>query len=117
MANPNLTAITAAAADILAEAQLGTANTDFTVPAGKGWKVASGSACNVSGAAATLTVSVLKTSGGTARRVVSAYSLAAGDTLDLSSYLPEMLPEGAILRATAGTAAAIDLIVSGTVLG
>lgn len=117
MANPNLTTITAAAAGILAEGQLGTGNTDFTAPTGKAWKPAGGTVCNTSTAAVKVTLSVLSSSGGTARRIVSAYSLAAGDTLDLRAYLPAMLPEGAIIRASADTAAAVDMLVTGTVLG
>lgn len=117
MANPNLTTVTAAVAGILAEGQLGASATDFTVPTGKAWKVESGSLCNGSGAAVTVTVSALSSSGGTARKVVSGYSIAAGDTLDLRPYLPKMLPEGAILRAVASAGSAIDLVVTGTVLG
>lgn len=118
MANPNLTtASLAAAVDILLEAQLGTGNTDAVVPTGKAWKLASGTVCNTSAAVVTVTVSVLKTSGGTARRAVSAYPLGAGDSLDLSPYLPQVLPEGATLRATASAATAIDMLVAGTVLG
>lgn len=117
MANPNLATITAAVAGILAEAQLGTGNTDFTIPTGKAWKTESGSICNTTTATVTVTISVLSASGGTARRILSAYPLLAGDTKDISVYLPKMLPEGAIIRATAGTATAVDLLVSGSVLG
>lgn len=117
MANPNITAITNAVAAVLAETQLGTTTTDFPVAVGKAWKVESGSVCNTSGSPVTVTISVLSASGGTARRIVSAYSLAAGDSLDLGPYLPKLLPEGAVLRAVASAATAVDLLVTGTVLG
>lgn len=117
MANPNLTTITAAVADVVAEAQLGTTATAFTAPSGKAWKLASGTVCNTSTSTVTLTMSVVRVSGGTARVIVSTYPITAGDTLDITPYLPVMLPEGGAVRAAASAAAALDLIISGTVLG
>lgn len=119
MANPNLgtTALPVYFA-VLGEAQLGTGNTDLTVPTGKAWKPTSGTLCNVSAnAGITVTVSVLATSGGTARRVLSTLDVLPGDTIDITPYLPAQLPEGAIIRATASAAASIDLLITGTVLG
>lgn len=116
MANPNLMTATSGLASVLAEAQLGTGNSDFTVASGKAWKVTDGTVCNVSAAPCTVTVSLLSSSGGTARKVISAYTLMAGDTLDLGPYLPQMLPEGAIIRASAGTATSLDLFIVGIIL-
>jgi hypothetical protein len=118
MANPNLgtTALPVYFA-VLGEAQLGTGNTDLTVPTGKAWKPTSGTLCNVSVNSVTVTVSVLAASGGTARRVLSTLDVLPGDSVDISPYLPAQLPEGAIIRATASAATSIDLLIAGTVLG
>lgn len=118
MANPNLgTSALPVYFAVLGEAQLGTGNTDLTVPTGKAWKPTSGTLCNVSAASVAVTVSVLATSGGTARRVLSTLDVLPGDTIDITPYLPAQLPEGAIIRATASAATAIDLLITGTVLG
>lgn len=125
MANPNLTAITAAAAAVPFDGQLASGDTDFTVPTGKAWKLESLSLCNTTTSAVLLAVSVKPSSGGTFRKVVDNYTLAAksaGDgtnalSLEAGKHLPRMLPEGAVVRINAGTGTAVDVLATGTVLG
>lgn len=125
MANPVLTTLGAATADVLVEAQLVSGDNDFTVPNGKAWKLASLSLCNDTTTAVTITVAVRKASAGTFRKVVSGYSLASkasGDgsnslSLDTGKHLPVMLPEGATLRINASAGTAVDVLATGTGLG
>lgn len=125
MANPNLTAVTAAVADVPIEAQLVSGDNDFTVPTGKAWKLESLTLCNTTTAGVLVSVSVRKASGGTFRKVVDGYTLvskAVGDgtnslSLDAGKHIPRLLPEGAVVRINAGTGTAVDVLGTGTVLG
>lgn len=105
---------------ILYSGQLATtsATSVYTVATGKTVKIATGTVCNTSGAAATVSVSLLK-SGDTAdttHRIISGYSLAAGDTLSLTEYLGgAMLNEAEVVSVTAGTGAVLDVVLTGAV--
>lgn len=105
---------------VLLSQQLGTTEVAlYTVPASTSVKIAQGSLCNITAAAVTVNVSIVK-SGGTVgdgtHRVISGYSLAAHDTLPLKDYIGgAMLGPGDVLVAFAGTATAVDIVVTGTV--
>lgn len=98
-----------------------TATTIYTVPASSRSKVATLSVTNTSASAVTVTVSVVP-SGGTVdgtHAVLFGYPLAAGDTIChedvLAAVKGAMLPTGAFIAVTAGTANAIDYLVTGAV--
>lgn len=120
MANPSYLALTEMRGQILYSGQLAatTATSIYTVPAGKTAKIASATVCNTTAAAVAVSVSLHKvgdTSDGT-HRVISGYSLAGGDTLSLKDYLSgAMLGEGEAVSVTAGTANAVDVVLTGAV--
>lgn len=120
MANPSYLALASMRGQILFSGQLATtaATSVYTVPVSSTAKIATGVVCNISAAAVTVTVALLK-SGDTAdgtHRVISAYSLAAGDSLSLTDYIGgAMLAEGESINVTAGTANALDVILTGAV--
>lgn len=125
MANPNLAvAGTAAVAAVLIDGQLASGDNDFTVGSGKAWAFKSLTLCNTTSTAVTVAVSTKK-SGGTFRKFVDNYSLAAKTaadgsnslSLDVGAFLPAMLPEGAVVRINAGTGTAVDVLGTGTELG
>jgi hypothetical protein len=98
-----------------------TATTIYTVPASSRSKVASFSLTNVTASAVTVSVSVVP-SGGTVdgtHQILSGYSLAANDTIShedvLAAIKGAMLPTGAFVSVTAGTANAIDYLCTGAV--
>jgi len=90
----------------------------YTVPTGKTVKIATGTVCNTSGSAVTVSVSLLK-SGDTVdgtHKVIHSYPLAAGDTLSLTEYLGgAMLGEGEAVNVQAGTGAVLDVVLTGAV--
>lgn len=92
--------------------------TVYTVPANKAVKIGQGTLCNVTASPVTISVSVIP-SGGTAdgtHRVISGYTLAANDTLPLGEYLGgHMLGPGDFISVLAGTANAVDVVISGAV--
>lgn len=120
MANPSYLALTTMQGEILYSGQLSTAaaTSVYTVPASKTAKIAQGSVCNTSAASVNVTVELLK-SGDTAdgtHRIISAYPLAAGDTLSLGDYLAgALLAEGEAISVTASVANAIDVVLTGAV--
>lgn len=118
MATPNLSAITTVTPGILASAQLGSGDTTvYTVPASKAAKLAKLVLTNVTGAAVTVSVSIVPTGGtidGT-HRVVSGYSLAAGDTTTVTEVEGCWLGQGDLIAVTTSAAAAVDVLVSGLV--
>lgn len=122
MANPSYLALASMRGQILYSGQLATttATSVYTVPANTTAKVATGTACNTSTSAVTVSVSLHKvgdTADGT-HRVISAFSLAAGDSLSLTDYIGgAMLAEGESISITAGTANAIDVVLTGAVSG
>lgn len=107
------------AGKILASGQVAgtSATTIYTVPASSAVKVASAVLCNVTGAAVTVTVSVVP-SGQTVdatRAIISAYSLAAGDSTALSELVGAMLDAGAFIAITASAGAAVNYLLTGAV--
>jgi hypothetical protein len=117
----NLKALTSVTAGTLVSQQLATAEAAlYTVPAATSTKIAQGSLCNTTASPVTVYLSIVKAGGilgdGT-HRVISGYSIAANDTLPLGDYIGgHMLGPGDIIAGYAGTATAVDLVVSGTVL-
>lgn len=120
MANPSYLALATLRGSVLYSNQLAdtSATTIYTAPASSGVKIASLALHNTSAAAVTVSVSVVPT-GGTAaatNRVISGYSLAAGDTLSLADYLGgAFLGEGDFISVTAGTGAVLNAVLTGTV--
>ena len=117
----NLKALTSVTAGTLISQQLATAEAAlYTVAAATTVKVAQGSLCNTTASPVTVYLSIVKaggTMGDGTHRVVSGYSIAANDTLPLGDYIGgHMLGPGDIIAGYAGTATAVDLVVSGTVL-
>jgi hypothetical protein len=95
-------------------------NAVYTVASNKAVKIGTAALCNVSASAVTISVSVVP-SGGTVdgtHKVVSAYSLAAGDTIShedgLAALKGLMLSEGCVISVNAGTASAVDCVLTGT---
>lgn len=118
--NPSYLALTSLKGQILETTQLAgtSATTVYTVPANSTVKIATATLCNSSAAAVAVTVNLVK-SGGTAgvgNRIVSAYSLAAGNTFNLTEFLAgAMLAEGEFISVTAGAGAAITVALTGAV--
>ncbi len=116
----NLLAVTSVTPQVLYSAQLGTTadTTVYTAAAATTVKITNAVVCNTTGTAATVSIGVCKTgqTAGAANRVISAYSLGAGDSLALTEYLEEtMLGPADFITAYAGTASAVNLIISGIV--
>lgn len=119
MANPAIQAVTATFGQILVSTQLATtsATSVYTVASSKTVKIAQGSLCNVSAAPVTVSVALLKsgdTDNGT-HNIISGFILPAGETLELAVLRGHMLGELEAISVTAGTAAAIDVVISGAV--
>jgi hypothetical protein len=116
MATPNLTAITTVTPGVLASLQLASGEqTIYTVGASKAAKLAKLVLANTTGTAVTVSVSVVP-SGGTAdatHRVVSGYSLAAGDSTTVSEVEGMWLGAGSLLSVAASAAPAVDAVLSG----
>lgn len=89
----------------------------YTVGAGHGVKLGTGSICNTTGAAVTVTISVVP-SGGTAgatNRIISAFPLGAGDTQSLKDYLAgAYLGPGDFISAVA-SATGVALVLTAAV--
>jgi len=107
------------AGKILASGQVAgtSATTIYTVPASSAVKVASAVLCNVTGAAVTVTVAVVPSGQivDATRTVVSAYSLAAGDSTPLTELVGALLDAGAVISITASAGAAINYLITGAV--
>lgn len=120
MAGQNVIAAAAISPQVLVSQQLGTADAAiYTVPAATSAKIAQASLCNITASPVTVYLSLVQTGGtvgdGT-HRVISGYTLAANDTLALKDYIGgAMLGPGDRIAAYAGTASAVDLVVTGTV--
>lgn len=120
MAGNNIIVASSISPQIILSQQLGTSDTAlYTVPAGQSVKLAQGSLCNTTSSAVTVYLSLVK-AGGTVgdgtHRVISGTQIAANDTLPLGGLIGgHMLGPGDIVAAYAGTATAVDIVVSGTV--
>lgn len=116
----NLLAITSSSPQVLYSAQLGTTAdaTVYTAAAATTVKITYGMLCNTTGTAATVSLGVCQTgqTAGAAHRVLSVYTLGAGDSLSLADYLDGVhLGPADFITANAGTASAITLVLSGIV--
>ena len=118
MANPNLLNITSVVGDTIAGAQMASGdNTLYTVPANKVAKLNNLVLCNTSTSAVTVSVSKVPTGGtldGT-HKVVSGYSLAAGDSTVVSEVAGWLGP-GGFISINASAASAVDATLDGLVL-
>jgi hypothetical protein len=109
---------TLAVPQVLVSQQLASSETTQYTAAALNWvKIASAVLTNTSGSAVTVSISVVKTGGtaGAANRVLSAYSLAAGDSTSLTELAGVFLGPGDFISALAGTATAVAFVVSGVV--
>lgn len=114
MASNDLIAVTSMIGKVLSANTLTTSSVDQLAPAANhGQIVKKAIACNTSAAAATLTVTVTQ-SGGSAKTIISAFSIAAGDTVDLTELAGLCLGPSDKVSALAGTATSINLVISGT---
>jgi hypothetical protein len=121
MATQNLTASTSALPSVLVSQQLtSTAETTvYTCPANSAVKIGTASLSNISGSSCTIGLAIVKT-GGTAdnthRIIPTAFPLAASDWKTLKDELSgHWLGPGDFISVIAGTANAIDVIISGVV--
>lgn len=90
--------------------------TVYTCPPECSVEISQATVSNFSGSAATFGLSLGKAGSGARSVVPSTYSLAAGDSQPLRDYLEgHLLNEGDFIAITAGTANALDLVISGTV--
>lgn len=119
MSGNNIITASSISPRVLVSVRLGTTDTPLlSVGAGQSVKIAQATLCNTTASAVTVYLSIIQTGGtvgdGT-HRVISGYSLAANDTLALADYVAgAMLGPGDMLASYAGTAAAVDLVVTGT---
>lgn len=94
----------------------------YTVPANSAVKIASASITNISASAVVVSAAVVP-SGGTmgdgTHKVLFQYTLAVGDTIShkdvLSALDGAFLDAGAAVALTAGTASALDYVLTGAV--
>lgn len=123
MANFDFINVASMVRRILASGQITTttATTIYTVPTSAEAKIGSFSVTNTTASAVTLTVAVVP-SGGTVdgtRTVLANYSLTAYDMLShkdvLSAFDGLILETGALISITAGTANAVNYLLSGQV--
>lgn len=118
MATPNLSAITIVTPGILASQQLAPGDTTiYTVPANKAAKLAKLVLTNVSGVAVTVSVSVVPSGASVdgTHRVVSAYTLAAGDSTSVTEIEGCWLGQGDLVSVNASAGTAVDALMSGLV--
>lgn len=122
MATANLISTTSMVEAVLYSNQLTatTVTTIYTVGSGKGAKIATATICNTDASAQTIDVHVVASGGsaGATNKVISAYSIAAGDTLSLNDILGGMmLGEGDFIAVKAGTANKLNVTLTGAVAG
>lgn len=116
MATPNLLSIASVTPKVLASAQLAAGdNAVYTVPASKAAKLATVVLCNTSASPVVVSVSLIP-SGGTVdgtHRVISGYPLAAGDSITVNELAGAWMGQGDSISVNAGSAAAVDVTVTG----
>jgi hypothetical protein len=104
---------------VLFSGQLGDTNEDtlYTAPASSSAIIKHGTLCNVSAGAVTVSVNVLRSgqaTGTATHRMISAYPLAAGDTLPLADFMKDLsLGPGDFITAQASAAGAVVIVLSG----
>jgi len=119
MAGDNIISATSITPKVWRSAYLpnGVETAQVQVPAASSFKIATACITNVTASAVTVSISLAATGqflDGT-HRVLHNYSLPAGDTLELSMLKGAMMGPGDIIGGLAGTAAAVVLVVTGTV--
>lgn len=120
MAGNNVIVAASISPQVLVSQQLGTTEAAlYTVAAATSVKIAQGTICNITASPVTVYLSIVK-SGGTmgdgTHRIIAGYSLAGNDTLPLRDYIGgAMLGPGDLIAAYAGTATAVDIVLTGTV--
>lgn len=116
MATPNLNSITTVIPKVLASAQLASGdNTVYTVAASKAAKLAKLVLTNTSGSAVTVSASLVP-SGGTVdgtHKIVSAYSLAAGDSTVITEVENVWIGAGDFISVNTSAATSINVFASG----
>lgn len=114
---PNLLAVSEMTPQILTSVQLDEGdNTVYTAPIGGTAKIAQGVLCNVSDATVNVSVDVVPAGGlvDGSHTVISAFPLAAGDSLSLADYLAgAMLGPGDFISVNASAADAVNLLLTG----
>lgn len=118
MATPNLKSIATVTPAVLASAQLAAGETTvYTVPANKAAKLAKMVLTNTSALAVVLSVSCVPSGGAVdgTHRIVSAFSLAAGDSIVVDELEGVWLGAGDFLSVNASAATAVDVLLSGLV--
>lgn len=118
MATPNLTGITTVTPALLASQQLASGDTTiYTVGGSNAVKLAKLVLTNTGATAVTVSVALIPSGGAvdSTHRVVSGYSLAAGDSTTVSEVEGVWLGAGAVVSVNAGTGAAVDVMLSGLV--
>ncbi|WP_260932128.1 hypothetical protein [Mycolicibacterium llatzerense] len=114
----NLMASTSALPQVLVSQQVASSETtQYTGPASSAVKIASAVLTNTTGSPVTVSLSLVKSGGtaGSANRVLSAYSLGAGDSTVVSELSGQFLGPGDFISALAGTASAVSFVMSGVV--
>jgi hypothetical protein len=109
---------TLATPKVLVSQQLTTSETtQYTTVAANWVKIGSARLSNTSGAAVTVSISLVKTGGtaGSANRVLAAYSLAAGDGIALTELTDAFLGPGDFISAIASAATSVAFVMSGVV--
>lgn len=120
MAGQNVIAATSISPQVLVSQQLGTSEAAvYTCAAATSVKIAQATLCNITASPVIVYLSIVKTGGtmgdGT-HRIISGYSLAANDSLALKDYIGgAMLGPSDVVAAYAGSASAVDLVITGTV--
>lgn len=102
---------------LLAQYVAATETTQYTCAANSAVRVASATLCNTHTAAITVSVSVVPT-GGTAagsNRILSSYSVAAGDSIRLDELTGALLGPGDFISGIASTASKVAFVVTGAV--
>jgi len=119
MAGANILGAASISPQIIMAQQIGVTDTAvYSVGLGKSIKVATATLCNTSASAVTVNVSLVPvggTVGDGTHKVVSGYSLAANDTLEIPGFPGAMLGPGDMIAAYAGTASVVVLAITGTV--
>ena len=114
----NLMAATSSVPQVLvAQFLANTETTQYTAAASTVVKIANATLSNTSGSAVTVSVSLVKSGGtaGTSNRVLSAYSLAPGDSVVLRELADHVLGTADFISAISGTASTVAFTLSGIV--
>lgn len=106
------------AGGVLASLQLASGEqTVYAVPASSAAKIATCVLCNASVSPVSVSVSLVKSTGtaGATNRVVSGYSLAAGDSTSIGELAGSFLGTGDFISVNASTGSAVVATITGAV--